>query len=45
MENNESEDQEIVHCPECGLHVDQDELDMFRGYCEQCHEEMFGNED
>ena len=45
MKINESKDQEIVHCPECGLHVDQDELDMFRGYCEQCHDEMFGNED
>lgn len=33
------------HCPECGLSVEQDELNTFNGYCEQCFEEIYGGED
>lgn len=31
-------------CPECGLYVEQSELDMFGGYCEQCYEEIHGED-
>lgn len=34
---------ELPSCPECGLYVEQSELDMFGGYCEQCQEEMNEN--
>ena len=30
-----------VQCPECLEWVEQEELDMFGGWCETCAEELF----
>lgn len=33
-------EEDLTICPECTIVTEQDELDMFGGYCEDCFENL-----